>query len=187
MKLIIIILGALLGTSLYFNLSSPVAVTYYDGEGNVIPDRAVELLVEAQFVAMTKEELDEIRKYFYFYENILIPDGITSDSTHPDILTAYKDSTGSVDLRLLKPGTKEFTLTMTGTPAFNGTHPEIDLISNDTIYVNWYSDKPMKKVTETRVPPLEHRCTEDDIEGNQCRNWSRTDSEYCWEHGYGSN
>jgi len=44
--------------------------TYYDGEGNPIPDNAVNLLVKAQFVWMTAKEIDTIQKYFYLEKHI---------------------------------------------------------------------------------------------------------------------
>ena len=39
---------------------------FYDGEGNVIPDKIVRLFVQSQFVKMTKPETDSVNKYFYF-------------------------------------------------------------------------------------------------------------------------
>jgi len=95
--------------SIHVNWYSNAIEPFYDGEGNVIPYRAVKLLVDAQFVKMTSAEEDTIKKHFYFYK--------------------YKSATLNV-----------------------------------------------------KMPPLEKRCTEYNKNGSWCRNWSRTDSEYCWNH-----
>jgi hypothetical protein len=38
---------------------------YFDGEGNVIPNEAVQLLVTSQFVKIEPEEKKELDNYFY--------------------------------------------------------------------------------------------------------------------------
>jgi hypothetical protein len=43
-----------------------VTKTFYDGEGNAIPDSAVHLLVMSQFVKIDRAEQDYLNKYFYF-------------------------------------------------------------------------------------------------------------------------
>jgi hypothetical protein len=39
---------------------------YFDGEGNVIPNDIVQLLVTSQFVAIEQDEKEVLNSYFYF-------------------------------------------------------------------------------------------------------------------------
>ena len=52
--------------TIYVNWYSNDKEPFYDGEGNVIPDKIVRLFVQSQFVKMTKPETDSVNKYFYF-------------------------------------------------------------------------------------------------------------------------
>jgi hypothetical protein len=47
-------------------LSSCASKKYYDGEGNVIPEEAVRLLVRDQFIISNPYEDSILKKYFYF-------------------------------------------------------------------------------------------------------------------------
>lgn len=39
--------------------------TFFDGEGNTLPNKAVELLVLSQYANITPAEADTLNKYFY--------------------------------------------------------------------------------------------------------------------------
>lgn len=45
--------------------------TYYDGEGNLLPDSAVRLLVLSQYTNdLRPSERDTLKKYFYYRQNL---------------------------------------------------------------------------------------------------------------------
>jgi hypothetical protein len=46
---------------------------YYDGEGNEIPQRAVELLVMSEYVRLLPKEIDTLQKHFYFMTRHICP------------------------------------------------------------------------------------------------------------------
>ena len=45
----------------------PKHTNFYDGEGNIIPFEAVQLLNKSQFVHLSKAQTDSLRKYYYLH------------------------------------------------------------------------------------------------------------------------